>query len=363
MANTFEASLDFPKGQAVLNLDPSGCASPGLITAAFLRHVRKKMVLLIGLMLVTFAVAIYAITQGAYDLTPMHVLNVLLGGISGASDVVIWKIRLPRIIAALVAGWGLSLSGLSIQSLLKNPLGSPSTLGISQGAAFGAALAVVVFGAQVFSVTLFAFAGAMGATLIILTLATLRRLSPEAIILVGVALSSLFASATILVQYLATETQLAVVVFWTFGDVARSSQQEIALMTLAIALASLYLTSRRWDLNALSAGEEVAKGLGVSVGRIRLQGMIAASLVAALVTAFHGVIAFVGLIAPHMARSLVGEDHRLLIPFSSVLGALLLLMADTLGRVIIGSGALPVGVITSFMGAPMFLFLLVQRYK
>jgi iron complex transport system permease protein len=334
--------------------------SSGGITAAYRRQFRQKALWLAGLIGFTVAVGVFAVGQGAYDLSPLKVLQALVGSASEAADVVVWKIRLPRILAAIVSGWGLSLAGLSIQTLLKNPLGSPSTLGISQGAAFGAALAVVVFGAGVFSVTACAFAGAMGATLIILTLARIRQLSPEAIILAGVALSSLFASATILVQYLATETELAVVVFWTFGDVARSNWGEIALVATVSLMTMVYLLIRRWDLNALTAGEEAAKGLGTNVSRVRLQGMLAAALVAAMVTAFHGVIAFVGLIAPHMARRLVGEENSLLIPFSAILGALLLLLADTVGRVLIGSGAFPVGVVTSFMGAPMFLFLLMR---
>lgn len=335
----------------------------GTITTAYLKYVHQKILLLIILLSMILLVAGYAIAQGVYEIPIRDVLSALTGNAGGASRVVITNIRLPRVVAAIICGWGLSLSGLFIQSLLKNPLGSPSTLGISQGAAFGAALSIVVFSAKVFSVTAFAFGGAMGATLVILILARLKRLSPEAIILAGVALSSLFASATILIQYLATETQLAMVVFWTFGDVARSNWREIWLLTVAVFLASFFLMALRWDLNALSSGEETAKGLGVNVERIRVTGMIAAAFVSALATAFHGVIAFIGLIAPHMARRLIGDDHRLLIPFSAVLGALLLLTADTFGRVLIGSGALPVGVITSFLGAPLFLYLLVRGYR
>ncbi|MCB2148453.1 MAG: iron ABC transporter permease [Deltaproteobacteria bacterium] len=318
------------------------------------------MLSLVGL---TAFMALVAVTQGAYDITPGHLLRVLSGAAVGPADIVIWKIRLPRIISAIVVGWGLSISGLSIQSLLKNPLGSPSTLGISQGAAFGAASAIVLLGKQMVSVTVFAFAGAMGATAVIMVLASLRRLSPEAIILSGVALSSLFASATVLIQYLASDTQLAMAVFWTFGDVTRASWPEIGLLTGAVAVASIFLVCRRWDLNALATGEDTARGLGVNVGRMRLAGMLAAALVAALATAFHGVIAFVGLIAPHIARRLVGSDHGLLIPLSAIIGALLMLSADTLGRTLMGSGALPVGIITSFMGAPMFLYLLVRGYR
>lgn len=345
-----------------------GCVSDGedgtgTATRTYRRANRRKRLLLWILGGGIVVLGLYAVTQGAYDLTVRKVLRALTGGLSPAESVVIWNIRLPRIITAVVVGWGLSLSGLGIQSLLKNPLGSPSTLGISQGAAFGAASAIVVFGGRMVSVTAMAFAGAMAATGIILLLARLKRLTPEAVILAGVALSSLFASATILIQYLATETELAVVVFWTFGDVARSNWRDIGLMTVAVACVSLFFMVRRWDLNALASGEETARGLGVNVERIRIQGMVAASLVAALATAFCGVIAFVGLIAPHMARRLVGADHSLLIPFSGALGALLLLSADTIGRVIVGSGAMPVGVVTSFLGAPMFLYLLVRGYR
>lgn len=342
---------------------PSATAPLGAVTEAFLGVVRGKRILMLFLLGLTAFLAVVAVTQGAYDITPGHLLRVLTGSAAGPADIVIWKIRLPRIISAIVVGWGLSLSGLSIQSLLKNPLGSPSTLGISQGAAFGAAASIVLFGQQMFSVTAFAFVGAMGATAVIMVLASLRRLSPEAIILAGVALSSLFASATVLLQYLASETQLAVVVFWTFGDVARASWSEVGLLSGVVIVASLFLISRRWDLNAMASGEETAKGLGVNVGCVRLSGMLAAALVAALATAFHGVIAFVGLIAPHIARRLVGADHGLLIPFSAIIGALLLLSADTLGRALIGSGALPVGIVTSFLGAPMFFYLLIRGYR
>lgn len=338
-------------------------AATGTITAAYLNRLHRKMLVLFILIGVIFLIGVYAITQGAYEISIKAVFGALTGEINGASGVVIRNIRLPRVIAALVCGWGLSISGLTIQSLLKNPLGSPSTLGISHGAAFGAALAIVAFGGKVFSVTMFAFGGAMAATFVILLLSGLKKLSPETIILAGVALSALFSSATILIQYLATETELAMVVFWTFGDVARSSWREILILSVSVAAASIFLTALRWDLNALSSGEETAKGLGVNVEKIRIAGMIAAALISALATAFHGIIAFIGLIAPHMARRIVGDDHGMLIPFSAVIGALLLLISDTLGRLFIGSGALPVGVITSFLGAPVFLYLLIRGYK
>jgi iron complex transport system permease protein len=338
-------------------------AHHGVVASAYLKAFRRKLLLLTLPLGGILLVAALAVMMGSYDVPVKSVFRALTGNADAATTVVIANIRLPRVVAAIVCGWGLSLSGLSLQSLLKNPLGSPSTLGISQGAALGAAAAIVVFGTKTFSVTLFAFSGALAATIIVLILSGLKRLSSEAVILAGVALSSLFVSATILIQYLATETELAMVVFWTFGDVARSSWTEIGLLTGTVFLASIYLIWIRWDLNALTSGEEAAKGLGVNVKRIRFIGTMVAALVSAMATAFHGVIAFIGLLAPHMARRLVGDDHRLLIPFSSVLGALLLLMADNIGRIVMGSGVLPVGVITSFLGAPMFLYLLIRGYR
>jgi len=341
----------------------------------------RKALFCLGLVALLGVLAIYAIAAGTYDLSILKVIQVLLGHEEGAGSIVIWNIRMPRVMAAIVAGWGLAISGVAMQCLLRNPLGSPFTLGISHGAAFGAALAIVVLGGgavqdsalrtaasvlvlveDTFSVTFFAFLGAMSATLVILLLSGMKRLSPGSVILAGVALSSLFVSGTILIQYFATEVEIATIVFWTFGDVSRSSWHEIALMTAASLGVTAYFVLNRWNLNALSSGEDVAKGIGVEVERVRFWGMLMAALVAALVTAFHGVIAFLGLLAPHIARRMVGADHRLLIPFASVIGALLLLLADTVGRILIGSGTLPVGVLTSFMGAPLFLYLLTRGY-
>ncbi len=343
---------------------------------------RKKIFLFAILLFLLVALSLYALAVGSYEISLMHIWKALLGKASKAHETVIWNIRLPRICAAIISGWSLAISGLVLQSLLRNPLSAPSTLGISQGAAFGAALAIVVFGAggmtggalrmqgasplhiyNLYLITFFAFLGSLSATLIILALARLRKLTPEAIILAGVALSSLFVSGTILIQYFASEMEIAAVVFWTFGDVARSTWKEIALLTGAAILITLYFSFNCWNMNALLAGEDTAKGLGVEVEKFRLFSLILATVIAALVTCFHGVIAFLGLLAPHIARRLVGSDHRLLLPHSCLMGAILLLLADTLGRYLIGSGTLPVGVLTSFMGAPLFLYLLLRGYR
>jgi iron complex transport system permease protein len=353
----------------------------GSITMVYRGIIRKRIQLFFLILGILAFLMVYAIAVGSYDLSVASLIRGVFGRADGPIETVVWNIRLPRIVSAILSGWGLGLAGVTFQSLLKNPLASPSTLGISQGAAFGASLAIVVFGAggmqagalrtqgasplnifSLYTVTLFAFAGAVAATLVILTLARIKKMSPEAIILAGVALSSLFVSGTILIQYFASEVEIAAVVFWTFGDVARSTWREIGLLAIAAFGITLYFVLYRWDLNALLAGEETAKSLGVEVEKIRVLGMLIATVLAALVTCFHGVIAFLGLLAPHIGRRLIGPDHRLLIPYSCLLGALLLLLADTVGRVVVGSGTLPVGVLTSFMGAPLFLYLLWKGY-
>ncbi len=218
-------------------------------------------------------------------------------------------------------------------------------------------------GSSIYAMTLFAFLGAVVSTFVIICLAKLKRFSTESIVLAGVALSALFSSGTVLLQYFADEKELSSIVFWTFGDVGRSTWHEIIFMTLILAFAYILLVFNRWNFNALGSGKDIAGTLGVNVEKIRLWGMLLAALLAALITAFHGVIAFVGLLSPHIASRLIGSDFRLLLPFSFVIGSILLLAADIVGRLCVGSGAIPVGILTSFMGAPLFLYLLIKAHN
>ncbi len=339
---------------------------------------RRKIGLSLLLLIALGLLVLFSVSFGAYELDFFQVLRSLAGLEQGSTRIVVWDIRMPRIVTAIVTGCTLGVSGMAIQSLLRNPLGSPFTLGISQGAAFGASFSIIVVGSgslgaaastqamdissfsDLYTTTGFAFFGAVSATIAIILLARIRKMSPESIILAGIALSSLFTSGTILVQYFASEEQIARAVFWTFGDVTRSDWTEIAILSIATSFVMLYYFFNRWSFNALAVGQEACESLGVNVNRLRLWGMFFAALVAALATAFNGVIAFLGLLAPHIGRWLVGSDYRLLIPFSALIGALLLLAADTAGRLLLGSGTLPVGVLTSFMGAPLFLYLLIK---
>ncbi len=340
---------------------------------------RVKLYLLVVIMIIT---ALAVLFLGAYTVGPIEIIKVLFGSGSGTSSIVILFLRLPRIVAAIVAGLGLSLAGTVMQGVLRNPLGSPFTLGISNGAAFGAAFAIVALGAgsatspaihtsatplysihSIYLVSTSAFIGALGTMAIVLMLSGFRNMRSDAVILAGIALASLFTSGTVLLQYLATDVELAAIVFWSFGDVSRSSWNEIGITSFVVLAGAIYLLIARWRINALSESDEIAASLGINPGKTRLFMMIVASVITACVVAFHGVIAFLGLLAPHMGRRIVGDDMRLLLPLSGIIGCLLLLVSDTVGRVIVSSGTLPVGVITSFMGAPMFIILLLRRRR
>lgn len=336
-------------------------------------YTRRKVAVTAGLALAVALAAVYAVYAGSSGLSLSEVLRALARTGDATASLIVWNIRLPRVVAAIVAGTGLAVSGAVMQGVLRNPLASPFTLGVSQGAAFGAALAIIGFGAgaagtgaadavrisNVWTVAGFAFAGAMAATLAVLAISRTRAATTETVVLAGVALGSLFSAATALMQYFAEDTQVAAVVFWTFGDLGRATWRDIGLMAVVVGMCSAYFLWHRWDYNALETGAESAHGLGVHVERIRLLGMLAASFATAAIVAFLGIIGFIGLVGPHLVRRVMGSDHRFLLPASAAAGALLLLVADTLGRTLISPVVLPVGAITSFLGAPLFLYLLV----
>ena len=339
------------------------------------QSIRKKLVIL-GLLLLTIALAVIGINAGAVKTNPLQVLRTLLGLETGTSNVVIWNIRLPRIAAGIIAGAGLAIAGCVMQTNLRNPLASPSTLGISKAAAFGANLAIILFGAGTlqsnthdavfienpYIVTITAFIFSILAMMMILLLARLRGFTPESVVLAGVAFGSLFEAGSTLIQYFAEDVQIAAMVFWTFGDLGRISWEEVAILVIVVLMAYLFFQFHRWDYNALDSGEDVAKSLGVPVERIRLGAMLTASIICAVSVSFMGIIGYIGLIAPQMMRRILGMDHRFLIPASAVCGAALLLFSDTLARTMISPVVLPVGAITSFFGAPLFLFLLAKGY-
>lgn len=317
----------------------------------------------------------YSLSIGGYKLSLSQIYNSLLGHGDNTTNLIIWNLRVPRILAAIIAGISLTVSGAVMQCILRNPLASPYTIGISHGAMFGAAFAIIflnvgwaestgeIFVNNPYAISVFAFIGALLAVFVILLFAKLKRLTPEAMILAGIAMGSLFSAGTMVMQYFANDLQLAAMVYWTFGDLGRPHWIEVFIMAVIMIFSVVYFIYKRWDYNALESGEESAKSLGVNTEKTRLWGMLVASLLISVNVAFLGIIGFIGLICPHIVRIFIGGDYRFLIPISALLGAVLLLISDTIARTIISPIILPVGILTSFMGAPVFLYLLVKMYR
>uniref|UniRef100_A0A7C3RWP6 Iron ABC transporter permease n=1 Tax=Dictyoglomus thermophilum TaxID=14 RepID=A0A7C3RWP6_DICTH len=327
-------------------------------------YINRKIWIILSIAFGMLFISFYALNAGSYSISLKDVIRTILGRGDERLRIIIWDIRIPRIIGAVVAGIGLSLAGCISQNILRNPLASPFTLGISQGAAFGATLAITMISKNIpYLVPLFAFWGSMLATFVIIILSINYRVTPEAMVLSGVALGSLFSALTTILQYFADEVKIATVVFWTFGDLGRISWRELTIMTISVFLSFIYFMFKRWDYNTLESGEETAKSLGINVERERIISMLISSFISAVVTASCGVIGFIGLISPHIMRRFVGNDYRFLIPASGISGGVLLLLSDTLARTIISPIVLPVGAITSFLGAPFFLYLLSKRYR
>lgn len=289
--------------------------------SAYHGHIKRKMVTIVLLIIATAGLMVLSLNAGAADLTFSQLIQILLGQGDARSSLVVWNIRLPRVLAALIAGAGLSVAGCVMQNILKNPLASPSTLGISSAAAFGANVAIIVLGAGTilhtagdavaisnpYLVTICAFLSALAATLIIMGLSGLRGFSPYSVVLAGVALGAVFTAGTTVIQYFGPDIKVAAAVFWTFGDLGRASWYEVGIMSIIVVSAIVYFYFKRWDYNALASGEETAKSLGVNTKPTRFVGLLVSSLITAVAVSFLGMIGFIGLLGPHMMRRILGK--------------------------------------------------------
>ena len=339
-------------------------------------YIRFKRLFLILMFILTVVIALVAITCGSSGLSIGEVIRTLLGQGQEKSKIIVFNLRLPRTATAIVAGLGLAVVGCVMQSVLQNPLASSSTLGVSQGAAFGAAFAIIVLDAGLqsqtldgvaimnpYTTSLCAFVCSMLTTMVVLGLSRLKKVTPQMLILSGVALSSLFSGGTTLLQYFADDVKVAAVVFWTFGSLSSTSWREILIMAIVVVLALIYFLFNRWNYNALQSGEATAKGLGVNTDRLLLGSMVVCSLTSSVIVSYIGIINFIGLVAPHLMRRVVGSDYRYLLPASALMGSCLLLLSDTVARLAVQPIILPIGAITSFLGALLFLYLIFKGGK
>jgi len=282
-------------------------------------------------------------------------------------QMIVGSIRFPRALAALMVGALLGLSGAVMQGVLRNPLASPFTLGISQAAGFGAAVAIIVLPQfyftnplfATFSIAICAFLASMFCAFGILWISSLVGMVPTSIILAGVGLGSLFHSGTMFLQYFTDEMSAAATLFWTFGDLSKANVTALIVSGVIFVPMLGFFWMNHWKFDALGFGDESAFNKGVHVNKFRTFSLIGTALCTAVAVAFFGIIGFVGLIAPHMVRMVLGGSHGALLPLSALFGAVLLLGADLVARMLLYPTVLPVGILTSFIGAPLLLYLLV----
>jgi iron complex transport system permease protein len=347
----------------------------GQVPVEYQQYIGRKSLFILIIAIGLTVTLIAALSLGAANISMSSVAKSLIGmATSAQTKIIVWNIRLPQALAAIVAGGGLAVAGAVMQSILRNPLGSPFTLGISHAAAFGAGLSVMLLGGGVMTssnvgaisitnpyvTTASAFLFSIGTSLLIIGVTRMRGASPEVMVLTGVALGAFFTAGTMLLQFFADDMQLAAMVFWSFGDTARATWTELGFISTVTVVCVLYFFTNSWNYNAIDAGDETAKSLGVRVGRVRLTGMLLASMLTAVIIAFLGIIGFVGLVVPHMVRRVIGSDHRFLLPACFLVGAVLLLASDTVARLILAPHVLPVSVLTALLGAPAFFWLILR---
>ncbi len=276
--------------------------------------------------------------------------------------VILWELRLPYALMALLVGCALGLAGAEMQTVLNNPLASPFTLGISAAASVGASIVIIsgwslVLWDENLALTLGAFGMAALVTLLILWLSWWRGATTETMVLFGIGLVFSLEALLWLLQYLADSNALQQIVFWSMGSLARATWSKIGILAVVLLACSLLAGAKVWSLTALRAGEEQARSMGVSVERLRLMTMLRISLLAATALSFVGTIGFVGLVGPHVARLLLGENHRYYLPGSMLAGALMLSAASVLSKTLVSGVILPIGVITALVGVPLFMTL------
>ena len=340
------------------------------IKEQYKKFIGRKILFILFSLLLIFIIAGIAATLGSYPITVTEVYSIIWHGLfqnpETTKEIVVWNLRLPRILMGILAGIGLAIAGTMMQGILRNPMASPFTLGISAGAGFGAALAIILsagFVAGEYLIIGNAFIFALSPTFVILGLARYRRATPETMILAGIALLYIFHASTTLLMYFSEPEAVKEAYFWMVGSLGKASWDNLLPASIVLVVCFIPLLWKSWDVNVMGAGDEIAKSLGVNVERTRIFIMVIASLLTAGIICFTGTIGFIGLVAPHMCRMVIGGDNRFLIPASGLFGAALLLGADTVARTIIAPVILPVGILTAFMGGPLFLYLIMRRRR
>ena len=341
-------------------------------TARKLTMIAVLFVLLIIIILVATATGVAGITVSdvACVILSKIIPGLQLSAVSDLAEIIVIELRLPRIFLAALAGLSLAGAGAIKQGVLRNPLVSPFTLGISAGASLGAAIAIILgksilgslyFAAGKYLIVCNAFLFGMITMLLIYGIAKVKGAVPETLILAGVALGYLFQAGVSALKYFSDNEALKDLVVWLMGGLWGAGWDTVFILLPIVLICLILLERFTWDLNALGAGEEVAMSLGVNVNQLRLVTLTLATLMASSTIAFTGIIGFIGLVSPHVCRFIIGSDNRFLFPAAALTGAVLLLLADTMARIVLAPIELPVGILTSLIGAPFFLYLLLKK--
>lgn len=329
---------------------------------------RRRIVMMVFIVLIIGVSLVLDFTIGPSGLSLSSLWQTLVSpeSVDAGIRVIVWDIRLPYALMAVVIGLSLGLAGAEMQTILNNPLASPSTLGLAQAAAFGAALAIVsgigIPGVpDQWFISANAFIFALLAALVLDTITRWTRVATSGVVLFGIALVFTFEALVSMMQFIATEDTLQGLVLWTMGSLARATWIKLGVMLLVFTAVFPISMMNSWRLTALRLGEDRAISFGINVHRLRLGTLLRISILAALAVAFVGPIAFVGLIAPHIARMMFGEDHRFYLPASALIGALVLSMASIASKNLIPGVVIPVGIVTALVGVPFFLSIILRH--
>lgn len=360
-----------------VDYDDASSDSEMRIKADYKRSITRKIAFGMGCFAATLVIAGYVITYGDYPLEFGQVYGIIwdhiLNGppspdevIPFMEDHVVWNLRLPRVIVAIVAGFGLAVAGAVMQSTLKNPMADSYTTGVSAGAAFGATLSIVL-GVNIvsydFSLVLNAFVFSLAPTMLIVAISRTRRMSSTSMILAGLAVMYIFSAMTAALKLMAEPDALASLYRWQVGTLNNMTWDEVPVMLAVTVIGSIIIMLLSGKINILASGDDDAKALGIDAQKLRVVCLVIVSLITAAIVSYTGTIGFVGLVSPHVARIFIGSDNRYLIPASAFFGALLMLASDFIGRVVLAPSVFEVGVVTAFIGGPMFLFLILRQHK
>jgi iron complex transport system permease protein len=320
--------------------------------------------------LLFLALCLISLSVGSVHINLINVLKSLVDtftetvSLSSQEELILFSVRLPRIIFAGIVGASLSLGGVVFQAMLRNPLADPYVLGISGGSALGAITGIII-GASSFylGIPLLAFCGALVTVFLVFVVAggTRGPLLDNSLLLSGVVVNAFFSAAILFFLSIVNSMELHSITFWLMGDLSRASFQEISLAAICLFGGFLIIYAQARKLNLIVQGEETALHLGVNVERTKQLLLIVTSLITAVAVSMAGIIGFIGIMVPHMMRLVFGSDHRLLLPTAALFGASFLVIADTVARLVLAPAELPVGVITALCGAPYFIFLLKRK--